>query len=145
MSRLAVLKTESEDQQEVLKWVDRNLIRLVSKFSYYRTENVQSFNLFEPFQLYPQFMYHFRRSHFIQHFGISPDESQYYKQTLLRENTTNSLVMIQPALLQYTWDNPNPQPIHLDLQALKPNVVLLLDSYFHVIIWHGDHIKKWQD
>ena len=94
ISRLAVMKTESEDHQEVLKWVDRNLIRLVSRFSNYRQDSVTSFELMREFQLYPQFMYHFRRSHFIQHFGISPDESQYYKQTLLRENTTNSLVMI---------------------------------------------------
>ena len=68
-------------------------------------------------------------------------ESQYYKQTLLRENVTNSLVMIQPALLQYTFENPNPDPIHLDIDALKPNVILLLDTYFQVIIWHGSNIK----
>jgi len=36
MSRLAVLKTETEEHSEVLKWVDRNLIRLVSRFSNYK-------------------------------------------------------------------------------------------------------------
>lgn len=65
MARLALLKTDSEDHQEVMKWVDRSLIRLVSKFSNYRAENVSSFELYKQFSLYPQFMYHFRRSHFI--------------------------------------------------------------------------------
>lgn len=58
---------------------------------------------------------------------------------------TNSLVMIQPALLQYTFENPNPEPIHLDIEALQPNVILLLDTYFQVVIWHGNSIKAWQD
>lgn len=59
-------------------------------------------------------MYHLRRSHFLSVFGLSPDEATFYRITLNRENTTNSLVMIQPALLQYSFENTQPNPVHLD-------------------------------
>ena len=74
-------------------------------------------------------MYHLRRSHFIQVFGTSPDEASFYRTTLMRENITNSLVMIQPALLQYNFDDPQPVPVTLDIESLKNNVILLLDTY----------------
>ena len=48
------------------------------------------------FSLYPQFMFHLRRSQFLQLFNSSPDKAAYYRYILTRENTTNSLVMIQP-------------------------------------------------
>ena len=51
--------------------------------------------------------------------------------------------MIQPALLQYSFDSPQPQPVLLDIVSLKNNVILLLDTFFHVLIWHGDMISKW--
>lgn len=33
MARLAVFKTETEDSLDVLRWLDRKLIRLVSRFA----------------------------------------------------------------------------------------------------------------
>jgi protein transport protein SEC23 len=65
MARLGILKTEQEEPIEVLKWLDRSLIRLVGRFAEYRKDDVTSFRLPKEFQLYPQFMYHLRRSHFI--------------------------------------------------------------------------------
>jgi len=90
----------------VLKWLDRSLIRLVARFAEYRKDDILSFKLPKEFQLYPQFMYHLRRSHFIQTFGASPDETTFYRASLIRENVTNALVMIQPALLMYTLECP---------------------------------------
>ena len=46
-----------------------------------------------------RFMFHLRRSPFLQVFNYSPDESAYHRMVLLKERTDNSLVMIQPALL----------------------------------------------
>ena len=48
--------------------------------------------------------------------------------------------MIQPALLQYNFDNAYPTPVPLDIESMKNDVILLLDSYFFVIVWHGDKI-----
>lgn len=90
-------------------------------------------------------MYHLRRSHFIQTFGASPDEIMFYRATLIRENITNCLVMIQPALLQYRIEDPNPVGVMLDTDSMKADVILLLDTYFHVCVWLGDTIKKWKD
>ncbi|XP_055389012.1 LOW QUALITY PROTEIN: uncharacterized protein LOC129618233 [Condylostylus longicornis] len=144
MARLAVFKTEQEDCLDVLRWLDRKLIRLVSRFADYQKDDPATFHLGQEFSIYPQFMYHLRRSHFLQTFNASPDETAYYRTVLLRENVLNSLVMIQPALFQYTFDGP-PKAVMLDVQSLRPEVILLLDSFFHVVVWHGDTIHSWKE
>merc|ERR1719263_1422732 len=53
--------------------------------------------------------------------------------------------MIQPALMQYAIEDSQPQPVHLDAQSLKPNVILLLDTFFHLVIWRGETIQAWYD
>ena len=88
-------------------------------------------------------MYYLRRSPFLDMFGFSPDETSFYRSTLLRENTMNTLVMIQPALMEYTLSNPTPVPVLLDSQSLKPDSVLLMDTFFHVVIWRGQQIQQW--
>lgn len=145
MARYAVFKCENEDPLDVLRWVDRMLIRLVSKFADYRKDDPSSFHLSPELSIFPQFMYHLRRSNFLQTFNASPDETAYYRMLILRENTMNSLVMIQPALLQYSFDEGPPQPVLLDATSLKPNVILLLDAFFHVVIWRGEMIQAWYD
>merc|ERR1740123_2318590 len=119
MARYAVWKCENEDPLDVLRWVDRMLIRLVSKFADYRKDEPSSFNPSPEVAIFPQFMYHLRRSNFLQTFGTSPDETAYYRTIFVRENTLNSLVMIQAALLQYSFDESSPQPVLLDTQSLK--------------------------
>merc|ERR550537_308687 len=145
MSRFAVWKTESEDPLEVLRWVDRMLIRLVAKFADYRKDEPSSFHLSPEFSIFPQFMYHLRRSNFLQTFNASPDETAYYRTVILRENVINTLVMIQPALMQYSFDETQPAPVHLDAASLKPNVILLLDTFFHLVIWRGETIQAWYE
>merc|ERR1719163_2451494 len=134
MARYSVWKTENEDPLDVLRWVDRMLIRLVAKFANYRKDEPASFRLAPEFSNFPQFMYHLRRSNFLQTFNASPDETAFYRTIILREATMNSLVMIQPALLQYTFDEGPPQPVLLDAASLRPNIILLLDSFFHIVI-----------
>lgn len=135
VARLGIAKTENEEPVEVLRWLDKMLIRLVTKFAHYKKDDLQSFNMPKEFALYPQFIYHLRRSNFIQTVACSPDESAYYRAAICRENVTNSLVMIQPALLMYTFDDPQPQPVMLDIENMKNNVILLQDTFFHVVIW----------
>merc|ERR1712113_1075249 len=53
--------------------------------------------------------------------------------------------MIQPALLEYSFENSTPQPVLLDATSLKSNVILLLDAFFHVVIWRGEMIQAWYD
>jgi protein transport protein SEC23 len=145
MARYAVFKTENEDPLDVLRWVDRSLIRLMTKFADYRKDDPSSFTLSNEFCIFPQFMYHLRRSNFLQTFNASPDETAFYRTLIVRVDTMNTLVMIQPALLQYTFDEGPPQPVQLDANSLKPNVILLMDTFFHVVIWRGETIQAWHD
>merc|ERR1719310_274180 len=145
MARYAVWKCDNEDPLDVLRWVDRMLIRLVAKFADYRKDEPASFRLAPELANFPQFMYHLRRSNFLQTFNASPDETAFYRTVIGRENVMNSLVMIQPALLEYTFEDAQPRPVLLDATSLKPNVLLLLDTFFHVVVWRGETIQAWYD
>jgi len=51
--------------------------------------------------------------------------------------------MIQPTLMSYTFDTP-PQPVLLDSVSIKPDVILLLDTFFHILIFHGETVAQWR-
>ena len=144
LARLAVFRTETEEVSDILRWVDRSLIRLCAKFADYRADDPSSFRLTPEFSIYPQFMFHLRRSQFLQLFNSSPDESAYYRYVLIREPTTNSLVMLQPSLLSYGFQGP-PQPVLLDSQSVRQDTILLLDTFFHVVVFHGETVAAWRE
>lgn len=52
--------------------------------------------------------------------------------------------MIQPTLTAYSLDGM-PQPVLLDSISIRPEIILLLDSFFHIVIFHGEHIAMWRD
>lgn len=146
VARFAVHRTLTGDETiDVLRSLDRMLIKLIARFGESKREDPNTFKVPKEFQLYPNFMYHLRRSQYIQTFGESPDESCYYRDILLKQNAGNSLLMIQPALLQYTVESPEAAPVMLEMSSLKQNVMLLYDTFFHVLIWHGETIAKWRD
>ncbi|KAH8113783.1 copii coat protein [Phellopilus nigrolimitatus] len=143
MARIAVFKAEIDDSPDVLRWLDRMLIRLCQKFADYRKEDPTSFRLADNFSIYPQFMFHLRRSQFLQVFNNSPDETAFYRHILNEADVNNSLIMIQPTLMSYTFDVP-PQPVLLDSVSIKPDVILLLDTFFHILIFHGETVGQWR-
>ncbi|KAJ3354425.1 GTPase-activating protein S23 [Entophlyctis luteolus] len=143
MARIGVFKAENDNIADVLRWLDRLLIRLCQKFADYRKDDPSSFQLAENFSIYPQFMFHLRRSQFLQVFNNSPDETAYYCHILNGEDVNNSLIMIQPTLMAYTLNGP-PEPVLLDSISIKPDAILLLDTFFHVLIWHGETIAGWR-
>ena len=146
IGRVCVNKNfKGEDSKESLKWIDKTLIHLMSKFAKYTKDNPNTFKLTSKFNFFPQFMFYLRRSSFIHSFNESPDESTYYKYLLLGESVQNCTVMIQPLLFEYTAENPSPTPVYLDLNSLKNNCVLLLDTFFHVVVWHGIDVMKWRE
>lgn len=144
IARAAVHRAETEETTDILRWLDRSLIRLCSKFASYQPEAPQTFQLPEEFSIYPQFMFHLRRSPFLQIFNSSPDEAAYRRMVLTRESVKNSLVMIQPALLSYSFHGP-PEPVLLDVSSIQNNTILLLDTFFHVVVFHGETIASWRD
>lgn len=59
------------------------------------------------------------------------------------EDCNNTLIMIQPTLMSYRPEQ-DPEPTLLDSVSIAPDVVLLLDTFFHVLIWHGETVAAWR-
>ncbi|KAH0992489.1 hypothetical protein GBA52_003972 [Prunus armeniaca] len=144
MARKTSLKMETEESFDATRWLDRGLIRLCSKFGDYRKDDPSSFTLNPCFSLFPQFMFNLRRSQFVQVFNNSPDETAYFRVLLNKENITNAAVMIQPSLISYSF-NSLPQPALLDVASIAADRILLLDSYFSIVIFHGMTIAQWRN
>lgn len=153
MARQVVFKLEnnlynytsagSEEVHDIMRYLDRQLIKLCAKFASYRKDDPASFRLPQEFAMLPQFMFHLRRSKFLQNFNSSPDEQAFYRHVLCRESTSSSLIMLQPSLLSYSFQG-TPQPVLLDATSVRPDTILLLDSFFHIIIFHGETIAAWK-
>ena len=72
MARIAAYRTRTEPTTDILRWLDRSLIRLCAKFAEYQKDQPDTFRLGVEFSLYPQFMFHLRRSQFLQTFNCRP-------------------------------------------------------------------------
>ncbi|KAL7663245.1 Protein transport protein SEC23 [[Candida] zeylanoides] len=126
--------------------LDRKLIDFCARFAVYTKGSVESFCLASAYSMFPQFMFHLRRSQLVKVFNNSPDETSYVRHVFLHENLTNSLTIVQPTLLSYDVDNfeGEPEPVLLDSMSLGANKVLLLDTFFHVLIYHGSRVAAWR-
>ncbi|KAF7042834.1 hypothetical protein CFC21_052323 [Triticum aestivum] len=144
LARYISLKMEIEEEFDATRWLDRSLIRLCSRFGDYRKDDPSSFSLHSNFSLFPQFMFNLRRSQFVQVFNNSPDETAYFRMLLNRESVTNSVAMIQPSLISFSFDSP-PSPVFLDVASIAVDRILLLDAYFSVVIFHGMTIAQWRN
>ena len=109
------------------------------KFGEYGKDDPNSFRLPDNFHLYPQFMFHLRRSQFLQVFNNSPDETSFYRAMLMREDLTQCLIMIQPILYAYTFNGP-PEPVLLDTSSIQADRILLMDTFFQILIFHGEFL-----
>ena len=54
----------------------------------------------------------------------------------MREKVSNCVTMIQPTLDCYSFTGP-PEPALLSANTLAPDVILLLDTYFQIVVWSG--------
>lgn len=53
--------------------------------------------------------------------------------------------MIQPALLAYSLECIEPTAVNLDQNEMKDSSVLLLDTFFNVVLWHGENVHSWEE
>ncbi|RNC41192.1 protein transport protein Sec23A [Trypanosoma cruzi] len=88
-------------------------------------------------------MYHLRRSAYLQVFNCSPDETATLRLMLLKSSVQDSIIQIQPTLYSYRMDAP-PQPVLLDSAAIQPDNILLLDTFFEVLVHLGSTIAAWR-
>lgn len=143
--RLAAFKSEKIDVVDLVYWLNSVLIKFVRRFTTCEKDRPDTLKIPDEISLIPQFMYYFRKSYFVQKFATSVDESALYKMTLNRESLTNMLVMIQPALFQYDLQETEPTPVLCDFESLKPDIVLLVDTYFCLLIWRGINVHGWHE
>ena len=61
----------------------------------------------------------------------------------MRNDLTDSLCMIQPTLMSYSFNAPA-TPALLDVGSIAPDRILMLDTFFYVIIFHGDTVASWR-
>ena len=59
----------------------------------------------------------------------------------MREDLTQCLIMIQPILYAYTFNGP-PEPVLLDTSSIQPDRILLMDTFFQLLIFHGEVILE---
>eukprot|EP01063_Lacrimia_lanifica_P015942 TRINITY_DN22592_c0_g1_i1.p1 TRINITY_DN22592_c0_g1~~TRINITY_DN22592_c0_g1_i1.p1 ORF type:complete len:790 (+),score=300.42 TRINITY_DN22592_c0_g1_i1:72-2372(+) len=131
----------------VLRWLDRSLIKFVKQFSTVAPQpgNPDSLQLLPQYTLLPQFMYHLRRSEFLQVFNCSVDEIVFFRSALFRENVQECVIMLQPTLFEYVYGVAEGNPVLLDSKSLKSDNILFCDAYFDVTIHHGSTIAEWRD
>lgn len=141
LARMACYKSDANEGtgQEILRWIDKSLVRLCQKFGSYHPNSPESFRPREGFELFPRFLFHLRRSQFVQVFNNSPDETSFYRHSLMMEDCGNSLLMIQPCLLAYERYQST-IPVSLDASSIHPTRILLMDTFFQIVIFLGDQI-----
>lgn len=143
-ARLVSWRAQREETFDVMRWLDRMLIRLCAKFGQYKKDDPASFTLPPNLSIFPQFMFHLRRSQFLQVFNSSPDETSYFRYHLTKQSIPNCLVMIQPTLISYSLSAP-PTPVLLDNSQILPDRVLMLDAFFWLTVWTGETIAAWRN
>ena len=148
MARMATSRVEEgQDIIDTIRWLDRMLVTLASKYGNCNTQGQQphNFHLPKQFQQYPELMYHLRRSQVLQVFNNSPDETVFFRLALKQENTFNSLLIIQPKLFAYSFENElRPAPVLLDATSVQPDKILVLDTFFVVLVHYGSTIVQWR-
>jgi protein transport protein SEC23 len=144
MARIAVQKTDNTPLFDVLRWLDRHTIRLVSRFGEYTKDQPNTLRLSPQLSLFPAFMFHLRRSAYLAVFNNSPDETAVLRLILLRSNCSDSIVMIQPTLVSYLMNGQPPQPVLLEESSVVSDGILVFDTYFEVLVIRGDTIDAWK-
>uniref|UniRef100_A0A668SZ94 Protein transport protein SEC23 n=1 Tax=Oreochromis aureus TaxID=47969 RepID=A0A668SZ94_OREAU len=116
MARLAVYRAETEEGPDVLRWLDRQLIRLVGEHTC-RVSATIDLN---------------RKRLIIVHTCDTH-----------LDDLTQALIMIQPVLYAYSFNGP-PEPVLLDSSSILPDRILLMDTFFQLLIYHGETVAQWR-
>jgi protein transport protein SEC23 len=61
IARQSVHSTLSQEPMDVIRWLDRMLIKLVARFAEYKKDEPNTFKLSREFGLFPQFLFYLRR------------------------------------------------------------------------------------
>lgn len=141
-ARLFTSQANLEEDIDLVRRIDRSLIRFMRRFATYKKEDPMSVCLPQTMPFFPQFTYFLRRSVVVHSESNSPDETVYYRHILSREKVTEALTIVVPVLTSFHYVN-GISPVDMDSRSLLPDTVLLLDAFCNVLVWHGEHIQQW--
>ena len=144
ISRVASWKSKTLQTSDVVYWLNSVLIKLLRRTCEYTKDQPDSLQVAEQVSLLPQFIFYFRKSQFIQKFATSVDEFAFFRLSLFRETLNNMLVMIQPSLFAYSVEASEATPVLCDMDSLSDNRILVVDTYFFVLVWWGKTIQYWK-
>lgn len=145
IARIASFKSITLQTTDVVYWLNTVLIKFLRRVSTFNKNQPQSLKIPNHVSLLPQFIFYFRKSEFVQKFATSVDEFALFRLSLMREVLNNMLVMIQPSLFAYTLENSNASPVLCDMDSLADDRILVVDTYFFVLIWYGKTIHYWKE
>lgn len=175
MARLAAFRADSDEGPDVLRWLDRMLIRLVRDLVSFLLELLtnllycsvrnsacipktiptvsssertflyihsscfifvghNSFRFLTIARMKPPFTGKIVRRSFYWFFTYSTSSCRHM---LNREDLTQALIMVQPILYSYSFHGP-PEPVLLDTSSIQSDRILLMDTFFQIVIYHGE-------
>lgn len=67
----------------------------------------------------------------------------YINAIIMSQSVENIMLIVQPALLQYTPHHNEMLPIPLDEKFMRAENILVLDSFFNVVEWRGS-LVEWE-
>lgn len=140
MTKLAVYMKDTEIGRDVMRWIDQSLIRLMKRVAKYDRGRIETFRLDPHISHFHRYMFWLRRSQFLDCFGYSMDEAAFHRVLMMKEKVSNCVTMIEPSLFMYSLNNTvgdAPENVDLDETSLQDDCVLLLDSFFNLVVWFG--------
>lgn len=141
-----VYKFKTINFKNISNKIDNFVIEVMRNFGIYIKGEINSFHFAPNFSLLIQFFYNLKKSPILTNFNKTPDEFIYYIDTFLKANVSDSLLMIQPTLTCFTAEEDQPPtPVLLDSSSLRKDCVLLMDSFFHIVIQFGEAAAHWRD
>lgn len=136
--RQAVAKADGgASAPEMLKWIDRLLIKMMRTLCSFSKGNPGSVMLPREAGILPGLVFHMRRSAVLRTSGASPDRSCFFRLLASTLDTFSSLVMVQPTLIGYQPGDGSGRPLPLEPASVTPDRVLLLDSFTQLVVCKG--------
>jgi protein transport protein SEC23 len=144
MTKLGLTYVKNHYPLDVTRWYDSILLEFGRRYGFYQSNNMNTFTFSPEMSSLLHMTFHLRRSQLFDLFNSSPDETAFFRLSTLPQSTSNILLIIEPALIQYTM-NSSPETVPLDPSVLDSKKILFLDTFFHIVIWYGNHIAQWKE
>lgn len=126
------------------KYINDTCISVGKNLYSYVKGQPKSFQPPEKLDKFIEFLYFFSKSHFISKSNCTPDSVSGMQLTLCSESIDNCLFIIKPSLICYNAYGQCAS-VDLDNSNLQKENVLVLDTFYRVLVWYGEAAASWRD